>query len=142
MRKFVSSGIRDHFRHFNQFYRSFDSTITIITTLHSYPSKSSSTSYLPGHLPYKCKFALKLFNIMAEDKVKTGPSVFLSEILGQQVKVKLNNGVTYLGNLNSIDGYMNIVMDSTSEHVNGQDFVKNYGDVFIRGNNVLYISQV
>ncbi|CAH6720649.1 U6 snRNA-associated Sm-like protein LSm6 [[Candida] jaroonii] len=79
---------------------------------------------------------------MSEDKVKTGPSVFLSEILGQQVKVKLNNGVTYLGNLNSIDGYMNIVMDSTSEHVNGEDFVKTYGDVFIRGNNVLYISQV
>ncbi|KAJ4436585.1 hypothetical protein ANN_16618 [Periplaneta americana] len=38
-----------------------------------------------------------------------------------------------------LDGYMNIALEQTEEYVNGQ--LKNkYGDAFIRGNNVLYIS--
>lgn len=64
----------------------------------------------------------------------TGPSVFLSEIIGSSVTVRLHNGVEYLGNLQSIDGYMNIVLDETKEFVGG-DQARNYGDVFIRGNN-------
>ncbi|PNX85066.1 U6 snRNA-associated Sm-like protein LSm6 [Trifolium pratense] len=45
----------------------------------------------------------------------------------------------YLGILACLDGYMNIAMEQTEEYVNGQ--LKNkYGDAFIRGNNVLYIS--
>ncbi|GER40862.1 U6 snRNA-associated Sm-like protein LSm6, partial [Striga asiatica] len=44
-----------------------------------------------------------------------------------------------LGILACLDGYMNIAMEQTEEYVNGQ--LKNkYGDAFIRGNNVLYIS--
>ncbi|KAG8064323.1 hypothetical protein GUJ93_ZPchr0004g38573 [Zizania palustris] len=43
------------------------------------------------------------------------------------------------GILACLDGYMNIAMEQTEEYVNGQ--LKNkYGDAFIRGNNVLYIS--
>lgn len=43
------------------------------------------------------------------------------------------------GVLACLDGYMNIALDQTEEYVNGQ--LKNkYGDAFIRGNNVLYIS--
>ncbi|KAI3453454.1 hypothetical protein Pfo_010117, partial [Paulownia fortunei] len=40
-----------------------------------------------------------------------------------------------------LDGYMNIVIEieQTEEYVNGQ-LKKKYGDAFIRGNNVLYIS--
>lgn len=44
-----------------------------------------------------------------------------------------------LGVLACLDGYMNIALDQTEEYSNGQ--LKNkYGDAFIRGNNVLYIS--
>lgn len=44
-----------------------------------------------------------------------------------------------LGVLACLDGYMNIALDQTEEYANGQ--LKNkYGDAFIRGNNVLYIS--
>ena len=44
-----------------------------------------------------------------------------------------------LGVLACLDGYMNIALEQTEEYVNGQ--LKNkYGDAFIRGNNVLYIS--
>ena len=43
------------------------------------------------------------------------------------------------GVLACLDGYMNIAMEQTEEYVNGQLKAK-YGDTFIRGNNVLYIS--
>uniref|UniRef100_A0A061R3E7 U6 snRNA-associated Sm-like protein LSm6 n=1 Tax=Tetraselmis sp. GSL018 TaxID=582737 RepID=A0A061R3E7_9CHLO len=67
------------------------------------------------------------------------PAEFLLSIKGKPVVVKLNSGVDYRGILACLDGYMNIAMEQTEEYVNGQ--LKNkYGDAFIRGNNVLYIS--
>lgn len=67
------------------------------------------------------------------------PADFLKSIKGKAVVVKLNSGVDYRGILACLDGYMNIAMEQTEEYVNGQ--LKNkYGDCFIRGNNVLYIS--
>lgn len=65
---------------------------------------------------------------------KTDPSNFLSTIIGSAVHVKLHNGVKYAGNLQSIDGYMNIVLDEAKELV-GEKQSRAYGDVFIRGNN-------
>ncbi len=45
----------------------------------------------------------------------------------------------YRGVLACLDGYMNIALEQTEEYSGGQ--LKNkYGDAFIRGNNVLYIS--
>ncbi|MCJ1406738.1 U4/U6-U5 snRNP complex subunit lsm6 [Ptychographa xylographoides] len=71
------------------------------------------------------------------------PSGFLSEIIGAPVTVKLNSGVVYkdrnLGELQSVDGYMNIALEKTEEFVNGQ-LRRSYGDAFVRGNNVMYIS--
>merc|ERR1712212_812829 len=70
---------------------------------------------------------------------KQTPSDFLKQIIGRPVVVKLNSGVDYRGVLACLDGYMNIAMEQTEEYVNGQ--LKNkYGDAFLRGNNVLYIS--
>mmetsp|Transcript_22626 Transcript_22626/g.65808 ORF Transcript_22626/g.65808 Transcript_22626/m.65808 type:complete len:98 (+) Transcript_22626:143-436(+) len=70
---------------------------------------------------------------------KYQPSDFLKSVLGRPVVVKLNSGVDYRGVLACLDGYMNIAMEQTEEYVNGQLKAK-YGDCFIRGNNVLYIS--
>jgi U6 snRNA-associated Sm-like protein LSm6 len=67
------------------------------------------------------------------------PSAFLSEIIGAPVTVKLNSGVVYKGELQSVDGYMNIALEKTEEYVNGA-LRKTFGDAFVRGNNVLYIS--
>uniref|UniRef100_A0A182XD55 U6 snRNA-associated Sm-like protein LSm6 n=1 Tax=Anopheles quadriannulatus TaxID=34691 RepID=A0A182XD55_ANOQN len=70
---------------------------------------------------------------------KEALSQFINQIHGRPVVVKLNSGVDYRGVLACLDGYMNIALDQTEEYVNGQ--LKNkYGDAFIRGNNVLYIS--
>ncbi|PRP84972.1 hypothetical protein PROFUN_07357 [Planoprotostelium fungivorum] len=67
------------------------------------------------------------------------PSDFLKLVLGRPVIVKLNSGVVYKGILACLDGYMNIAMEQTEEYVNDQ-LIHKYGDAFIRGNNVLYIS--
>jgi len=53
--------------------------------------------------------------------------------------IRLTPGPSHLGILSHLDGYMNIAMEQTEEYVHG--VLKNkYGDAFIRGNNVLYIS--
>ncbi|KAF4594655.1 U6 snRNA-associated Sm-like protein LSm6 [Ophiocordyceps camponoti-floridani] len=67
------------------------------------------------------------------------PSTFLSDIIGNPVVVKLNSGVVYKGELQSVDGYMNIALEKTAEYVDGAKR-REYGDAFVRGNNVMYIS--
>lgn len=87
------------------------------------------------------------------------PSSFLSDIIGNPVTVKLNSGVVYkgefdgwqlcgpareyeavradldcTGELQSVDGYMNIALEKTAEYVNGVKR-REYGDAFVRGNN-------
>lgn len=80
------------------------------------------------------------------------PSGFLSEIIGAPVTVKLNSGVVYkglpeenriemhpilihcIGELQSVDGYMNIALEQTREFVEGK-LRRTYGDAFVRGNN-------
>ena len=76
---------------------------------------------------------------MAEQPNRKGPAEFLKTIIGRPVVVKLNSGVDYRGVLACLDGYMNIAMEQTEEYVNGK-LTNKYGDTFIRGNNVLYIS--
>ena len=78
---------------------------------------------------------------MKQGNKKRSPSDFLKTVLGRPVNVKLNSGVNYQGVLACLDGYMNIAMEQTEEYVDGQLKAK-YGDCFIRGNNVMYISAV
>lgn len=67
------------------------------------------------------------------------PSDFLKAVLGRPVVVKLNSATEYRGILACLDGYMNIALEQTEEFENGE--LKNsFGDAFIRGNNVMYIS--
>ncbi|BGP57877.1 hypothetical protein JCM8202_005052 [Rhodotorula sphaerocarpa] len=70
-----------------------------------------------------------------------GPGAFLKGVVGQHVVVRLNSGVDYRGVLSCLDGYMNIALEQTEEYVNGHK-TNEYGDAFVRGNNVLYISRM
>eukprot|EP00435_Cladocopium_sp_Y103_P033397 s2872_g8.t1 len=70
---------------------------------------------------------------------KKSPGDFIKQVLGRPVIVKLNNGADYRGILSCLDGYMNLAMEQTEEYIDGQ-LKHKYGDTFIRGNNVLYIS--
>ncbi|KAH7097085.1 putative U6 snRNA-associated Sm-like protein LSm6 [Auriculariales sp. MPI-PUGE-AT-0066] len=67
------------------------------------------------------------------------PTEFLKAVVGKRVVVRLVGGVDYKGILSCLDGYMNIALEQTEEHVDGQ-VTNRYGDCFVRGNNVLYIS--
>ncbi|GAA5853283.1 hypothetical protein JCM8547_000270 [Rhodosporidiobolus lusitaniae] len=77
----------------------------------------------------------------APEQELPGPGAFLKGVVGQQVVVRLNSGVDYRGILSCLDGYMNIALEQTEEYVNGVK-TNEYGDAFVRGNNVLYISRV
>ncbi|OJT15640.1 U6 snRNA-associated Sm-like protein LSm6 [Trametes pubescens] len=62
------------------------------------------------------------------------PTDFLKGVVGKRVVVRLTSGVDYRGILSCLDGYMNIALEQTEEHVNGR-VTNKYGDAFIRGNN-------
>ncbi|KAI8320297.1 U6 snRNA-associated Sm-like protein LSm6 [Martensiomyces pterosporus] len=78
---------------------------------------------------------------MSEVVAKKSPTDFLNNILGRRVFVRLNSGIDYKGVLACLDGYMNIALEQTEEYVDGE-LRNRYGDAFIRGNNVLYISAI
>jgi U6 snRNA-associated Sm-like protein LSm6 len=71
---------------------------------------------------------------------KRSPSDFLKSVLGRPAVVKLNSGIEYRGVLACLDGYLNIAMEQTQEFGLDGQLKATYGDCFIRGNNVLYIS--
>jgi len=70
---------------------------------------------------------------------KRTPTDFLKSILGRPVVVKLNSGIVYRGILACLDGYMNVALEQTEEYIDGT-LKQKYGDAFIRGNNIMYIS--
>ena len=72
------------------------------------------------------------------EKKKT-PADFLKQVVGRPVIVKLNTGESYKGVLACLDGFMNIVLEQSEEYIQDR-LVNKYGDCFLRGNNVLYIS--
>ncbi|MEB2835977.1 MAG: U6 snRNA-associated Sm-like protein LSm6 [Desulfurococcales archaeon] len=69
------------------------------------------------------------------------PLRYLRSALGKPVYVKLKDGTEYVGILRVTDRTMNIVLGDTAELKNsGQAIAARYGDVFIRGSMILYIS--
>ena len=62
----------------------------------------------------------------------------LMKRINSNVVVKLKNGVEYRGHMVKCDSYMNIILEGASEFYES-NCIANYGDVFIRGNNILYI---
>ncbi|CAH2450294.1 hypothetical protein PP7435_CHR3-2865 [Komagataella phaffii CBS 7435] len=71
---------------------------------------------------------------------RVDPSEFLSRITGEKVVVKMRDGTECHGALQSIDGFMNVALENTVGKYKGET-TKTYGDVFIRGTNVLYIAR-
>ncbi|XP_044008845.1 small nuclear ribonucleoprotein F [Aphidius gifuensis] len=69
------------------------------------------------------------------------PKPFLNGLTGKSVMVKLKWGHEYKGYLVSVDGYMNLQLANTEEHVDGVA-TGNLGEVLIRCNNVMYIRGV
>jgi len=67
------------------------------------------------------------------------PLNVLTKRLNTYIVITLKNGVEYRGTMVRCDGYMNILLDGASEHVHDA-ITTNYGNVLVRGNNILYIA--
>jgi small nuclear ribonucleoprotein (snRNP)-like protein len=67
------------------------------------------------------------------------PLNVLTKQLNAHLSVTLKNGVEYKGRMIRCDGYMNILLEGASEHVNDQLTAK-YGSILVRGNNILFIT--
>ena len=78
---------------------------------------------------------------MAAEAKGVPPLRYLRSARGKPIYVKLKDGSEYVGVLKMTDRTMNIVLGDTAELRNsGQAIAARYGDVFIRGSMILYIS--
>ncbi len=67
------------------------------------------------------------------------PLNVLTKSLNTYIMITLKNGVEYRGTMIQCDGFMNILLNGASEHINDK-VTANYGDILVRGNNILYIT--
>lgn len=68
------------------------------------------------------------------------PRPFLHDLTGKKVIIKLKWGQEYCGLLLSVDSYMNILLQDTTEYIN-DELTGSVGEVMIRCNNVLYVRE-
>jgi len=66
------------------------------------------------------------------------PLNVLIKSVGNNVTVTLKNRGEYYGRMTRADGYMNLMLKGAKEY-DRRGLVASYGDIFIRGNNILYI---
>jgi small nuclear ribonucleoprotein len=66
------------------------------------------------------------------------PLNVLQRQLDGNIEVVLKNGCDYKGKMIKVDVFMNILLEGATEYQNEQ-ILTNYGNVLLRGNNVLYI---
>jgi len=67
------------------------------------------------------------------------PLNVLIKQLNANIVVALKNGCEYKGKMIKCDGHMNILLDGATECRDEQP-IANYGNVLLRGNNILYIA--
>jgi small nuclear ribonucleoprotein len=70
--------------------------------------------------------------------VENQPIKILRKAIDGIVLIKLKDGKEYRGRLKEIDVYMNLVLEGAEELEDGKPTSK-FGEVLIRGNNILYI---
>jgi small nuclear ribonucleoprotein len=66
------------------------------------------------------------------------PLNVLVKQLNASIAVMLKNGCEYKGIMIKCDGHMNILLEGATESRDDQ-LIANYGNVLLRGNNILYI---
>jgi len=66
------------------------------------------------------------------------PLNVLVKQLNAHIGIMLKNRCEYRGKMIKCDGHMNILLEGATEYRNG-NLITNYGNVLLRGNNVLYI---
>ncbi len=69
------------------------------------------------------------------------PFDLLNKAIGQNVLIRLKNGLEIRGKVTSFDVHMNIVMDN-AEELDGGNLKAKLGTILLRGGNILFISPV
>jgi small nuclear ribonucleoprotein len=64
-------------------------------------------------------------------------NVLIKQLHGN-IEVVLKNGCEYKGTMIKCDGHMNILLEGATE-CKDEQLLTNYGNVLLRGNNILYI---
>jgi len=66
------------------------------------------------------------------------PLTILQNSQNRQILLRLKDGTEYKGLLKEIDAYMNLILEDCTEIMEGSPVAK-YNEIFIRGNNLLFI---
>jgi len=89
--------------------------------------------------PLILKISSRLAGVLWESNiVENQPIKILQKATSNLVLIKLKDGKEYRGRLKEIDMYMNLVLEGAEELMDGTPTAK-FGEVLIRGNNILYI---
>ena len=76
-------------------------------------------------------------NLTMMEPSKKPLNVLIKQLHGN-IEVVLKNGYEYKGKMIKCDGHMNILLEGATEFKDNQ-LMTNYGNVLLRGNNILYI---
>lgn len=66
------------------------------------------------------------------------PLNLLVKKLNAEVSIRLKNDIEYRGKMIDADSHMNIILEGATEY-RGNTPASNYGNVILRGSNILYI---
>ncbi|MHA1987073.1 MAG: LSM domain-containing protein [Promethearchaeota archaeon] len=66
------------------------------------------------------------------------PLSILQNAQGSIILLRLKDGTEYRGMLKEIDAYMNLILEDCTEIMDSSPVAK-YNEIFIRGNNLLFI---
>jgi len=66
------------------------------------------------------------------------PLNMLTRHMNAHIAIVLKNGLEYRGAMVHQDNFMNIILDGAEEYYDGK-LIANYGQVLVRGSNILYI---
>ena len=75
---------------------------------------------------------------MSQTTTSKRPLTTLQKNTKKLVTVRLKNDVEYRGKIDNVDSYMNLIM-TDAEELNAGKTVEKFGQVILRGNNVLFI---
>ena len=72
-------------------------------------------------------------------KKERNPLKILQKAVNNLILVRLKDGREYIGRLLETDVFMNLVLTGAEELEKDGSPISKYGEVFIRGNNILFI---
>jgi len=75
---------------------------------------------------------------MSNRNKSKNPINILQNAQNSQIMLRLKDGTEYKGFLKEIDAYMNMILEDATEIMDGSPVAK-YNEIFIRGNNLLFI---